>query len=65
MAYDKTGKWVNDLTDIPAAACGVCGGWTGYGGMSQYEYSDVPEYGRTGCVCYRLKREYTDADSIR
>lgn len=37
--------------DIPAAACGVCGGWTGHGGMSHYAHSTEPVDGRTGCTC--------------
>ena len=40
----------NDLTNIPAAACGVCGGWTSQGGMSQYAKSLEPVQGRTGCT---------------
>ena len=38
---------------VPAAACPRCGGWTGYGGMSQHSTSTVPVMGRTGCVCHR------------
>ena len=38
---------------VPAAACPRCGGWTGYGGMSQHSTSTVPVIGRTGCVCHR------------
>jgi hypothetical protein len=34
-----------------AAACPRCGGWTGYGGMSQYAK------GEDGCTCTRLPRE--------
>lgn len=41
--------------DIPAAACGVCGGWTGHGGMSQHANSSEPVDGRTGCTCHGLK----------
>ena len=48
----------NDLSNIPAAACPACGGWTNKGGMSQYADSDTPVSGRTGCVCLR-KRETT------
>jgi hypothetical protein len=41
----------NDLTTIPAAACSRCGGWTSFGGMSQYSKSSTPVLGRTGCTC--------------
>lgn len=37
---------------IPPAACGKCGGWTSYGGMSQYSNSYTPVSGRTGCNCH-------------
>ena len=39
----------NDLTNIPAAACSRCGGWTGFGGMSQYSQTRLRVIGRTGC----------------
>lgn len=39
----------NDITDIPAAACGYCGGWTNYGGMSQHANTEKPYKGRMGC----------------
>jgi len=39
------------MKDIPAAACGRCGGWTNYGGCSQFFDSLEPVYGRTGCTC--------------
>lgn len=35
----------------PVAACPHCGGWTSYGGMSQYSKSKEPVEGRTGCSC--------------
>ena len=44
-------KHVNSMKDIPLAACGACGGWTSYGGCSQYFNSTEPVYGRTGCTC--------------
>ena len=43
-------KHRNDLSNIPAAACGVCGGWTRSGGMSQHSEADKPVMGRTGCT---------------
>lgn len=42
----------NDLTNIPAAACSKCGGWTGFGGMSQYAHSTEKVLDRTGCICH-------------
>ena len=45
----------NDLTNIPAAACPRCGGWTTYGGCAQHAASLVPGHGRTGCVCHAPK----------
>ncbi len=45
----KTGG--NKMTNIPAAACPRCGGWTSFGGMSQFANSKVPAMGRTGCTC--------------
>ena len=39
----------NDLTDIPAAACGFCGGWHSMGGMSHHCNDTTPVLGRTGC----------------
>ncbi len=33
----------------PDASCPKCGGWTSYGGMSQYRSSTSPEMGRLGC----------------
>jgi len=44
-------KQENGMTDIPAAACNRCGGWTPMGGMSQYSNSLIPITGRTGCTC--------------
>ena len=41
--------YINDITDIPAAACGFCGGWTGMGGMSHHANDKTPVLGRTGC----------------
>jgi hypothetical protein len=43
-------KHQNDMTTIPAAACGYCGGWTTQGGMSRHGKSVMPIYGRTGCT---------------
>jgi len=42
----------NDLTDVPAAACRVCGGWTPMGGCSQHANATTPVMGRTGCTCH-------------
>lgn len=42
---------MNDLDNIPAAACGNCGGWTSFGGMSQHADATEPVLGRTGCTC--------------
>jgi len=52
MKNTKTTKTKNDLTNIPAAACPRCGGWTGSGGMSQHRNSKTPVLGRTGCTCH-------------
>lgn len=41
-----------DRSPVPAAACNRCGGWTGFGGMSQYATSLTKVLGRTGCTCY-------------
>jgi len=41
-------------TTIPAAACSRCGGWTGYGGMSQHSDSMELLLGRTGCLCGKI-----------
>jgi len=38
-------------TKTPAAACPRCGGWTGFGGMSQHSQSTIPVMGRLGCSC--------------
>jgi len=53
----KNGKHVNSMENIPAAACGNCGGWTNYGGMSQYFNAIIPVEGnkgdfRNGCECH-------------
>ena len=42
---------LNQSTLHPAAACGRCGGWTSFGGMSQHSTTHVPVNGRFGCVC--------------
>lgn len=39
----------NNLNEVPAAACILCGGWTSQGGCSQHSSSLVPVNGRTGC----------------
>jgi hypothetical protein len=53
---NKTKQWIgNSLTNIPAAACSTCGGWTSWGGMSHHSHSKTPVYDRTGCTC----REHT------
>jgi hypothetical protein len=54
----------NSLKNLPAAACGLCGGWTCFGGMSQHAKSDVPVDGRTGCVCGRRAKLPTPAESL-
>ena len=43
-------KHVNSMENIPAAACGRCGGWTTQGGMSQHGKATVPVLGRIGCT---------------
>lgn len=40
----------NDMRNIPAAACSICGGWTSRGGMSQHSDTKTPVIGRTGCT---------------
>ena len=50
----------NDLSNVPAAACNRCGGWTAKGGMSQHCDSIEAVKGRTGCVCYRDWISITD-----
>jgi len=50
-------KHQNDMTKIPAAACGRCGGWTSQGGVSQFSNVTIPQEGskgdfRTGCDCH-------------
>ena len=42
----------NDMTNLPAAACRRCGGWTTQGGMSQYSRSAKLVMNRTGCDCH-------------
>lgn len=38
---------------IPEAACPRCGGWTSYGGCSQFhDEHNKPHAGRTGCICH-------------
>jgi len=39
----------------PAAACEMCGGWTGQGGMSQHRDAETPVHGRIGCTCSRSR----------
>ncbi len=51
LAFESANELGNDLTNIPAAACGRCGGWTGHGGMSQHRFSEEKVLGRTGCTC--------------
>jgi hypothetical protein len=41
---------------VPAAACACCGGWTSFGGMSQYTNSKAPVLGRVGCTCQKAMR---------
>lgn len=38
----------------PAAACPRCGGWTSFGGMSQFAKSTEAVLGRIGCTCNRV-----------
>lgn len=50
----------------PAAACGVCGGWTAFGGMSQHHRTTTPVMGRFGCVCNaddEYRRHVSDAQA--
>ena len=42
---------MNDLTNIPQAACGTCGGWTSFGGMSHRNDPFTRTMERTGCTC--------------
>lgn len=49
-----TGKAPGSPPSTPAAACTRCGGWTAFGGMSQYAHSKVPVHGRVGCACHTL-----------
>ena len=60
--FGKGLKNANDMTNIPAAACGKCGGWTDFGGMSQHADSKVPVSGRTGCTCRGKWREGADGN---
>ena len=51
---EQTRLWTehtNDLSDIPAAACPRCGGWTSFGGCSQHSQSRTLVLDRTGCRC--------------
>lgn len=41
----------------PAAACPRCGGWTNYGGCSQFYKSLTFVNGRTGCFCHKSVSE--------
>lgn len=38
--------------EVPVAACGTCGGWTHWGGMSQHRQTLKPVMGRYGCLCH-------------
>ena len=49
MTQTNTTQTTNDMTNIPAAACKRCGGWTSFGGCSQHFESKTPVLGRTGC----------------
>ena len=42
---------MNALKNVPAAACPRCGGWTSFGGMSQFSNTLDVNHGRTGCIC--------------
>lgn len=42
---------------IPAAACNKCGGWTSFGGCSQFSNSKTPVLGRVGCTCFKKRGE--------
>jgi len=49
---------------IPAAACQRCGGWTGYGGMSQHSLSSKLVQGRRGCTC-ALRKMFPESEGQR
>lgn len=55
------------IVDPPAAACMQCGGWTGFGGMSQYSEAVEPVEGRSGCICHNaeLNAKIEDAECRR
>lgn len=50
---DAVNALLRGRTEAPAAACGRCGGWTSFGGMSQHAKATTPVQGRVGCSCTR------------
>lgn len=62
--HDMT-KHTNDLTNIPAAACFVCGGWTGHGGMSQHRDTTTPVLDRVGCTGPHMDTRAFSAEKTR
>lgn len=48
----------------PPAACSRCGGWTSFGGCSQFHSSLVPVHGRTGCFCTKSERDIDEILSL-
>ena len=55
-------KTLNEL--VPGAACPRCGGWTSFGGMSQYSESNDAVMGRIGCVCYVAQSRKAVIDNL-
>jgi len=64
MTQTNTTQTTNDMTNIPAAACKRCGGWTSFGGMSQHRDSETPVMGRTGCTCFKAAKHTNDMTNI-
>lgn len=48
----------------PPASCPRCGGWTSYGGCSQFHKSLTPVHGRTGCLCHKSERDIDEILSL-
>lgn len=49
--FERVTDGVELVSPRPAAACGQCGGWSPYGGMSHYANSTERVLGRPGCTC--------------
>ena len=56
MSMKDKATYINDIKKVPAAACSGCGGWTTYGGMSQYYRSEEKVQGRYGCGVSHKKK---------